>query len=118
MSTEYKYICENCNYKCKYKSIWDKHCDTELHKTGKRKTRCDKKIKAKCPDCDYKTSSSTNMKQHKLNYHSTEEEREKQFKYYCKLCKFGTFGKKLYDNHLTTNKHKIKSQLKNVIHKS
>ena len=115
MSSTYKFICEKCNYKCNYKSIWNKHCGTELHKTGKRKTRYDKKINEKCPDCDHTTASNTNMKQHKLNYHSTEEEREKQFKHYCKLCKFGTFAKKQYDNHLNTKKHKIKFKLNKSI---
>jgi uncharacterized protein YutD len=40
-----EYIRDKCNYSCKYLSIWIKHINTELHKTGIRKTRIDKKPK-------------------------------------------------------------------------
>ena len=46
------------------------------------------------------------MKKHVLNEHSTKEEREKEFKYYCKSCDFGTFSKDTYEVHTNTNKHK------------
>jgi len=36
---EYKYICVNCDYKCKFDCEWKKHCETTLHKTGKRKKK-------------------------------------------------------------------------------
>jgi hypothetical protein len=42
VENEYKYICEKCNYKCDYISQWNKHIETELHKTGKRKKRTNK----------------------------------------------------------------------------
>ncbi len=115
MSSTYKFICKKCNFKCYYKSIWDKHCKTTLHKTGKRKIRDDKKLNGKCTRCNYKTLSNTNMKLHMLNYHSTEKERKDKFKYYCDFCKFGTFAKQLYNKHLNTKKHKIKAKLSEIV---
>ena len=46
------------------------------------------------------------MKKHRLNEHSTIEEREKEFKFYCICCDFGTFLKQTYEIHNNTNKHK------------
>ena len=40
---DYTFYCDKCRYGCKFKSEYDKHCDTGLHKTGKRKPRSDKK---------------------------------------------------------------------------
>ncbi len=36
---EFKYICEKCDYKCRFDCEWKKHCDTTLHKTGKKKEK-------------------------------------------------------------------------------
>jgi hypothetical protein len=36
-------------------------------------------------------------KQHILNYHSNKEEREEGFKYYCKLCDYGSFSKDFFN---------------------
>ena len=55
---------------------------------------------------EYKTKNLTTMKQHKLNEHSTREEREKEFKYYCSYCNFGTFSVDLFNKHNLTEKHK------------
>ena len=106
--TKYKYKCEQCNYKCKFESEWLKHCNTEIHKTGIRKkiVRKNHKQPEKCNKCDYLTKNTFLMKKHRLNEHSTKEEREKQFKYYCKSCDFGTFSKDTYEVHTNTNKHK------------
>lgn len=101
-----KFKCEKCNFKCKFESMWLKHCETELHKTGTRKKRSDSKGIQKCEKCDYKTENQTTMKQHILNEHSTKEEREKGFKYYCKYCNYGTFSKDLHNRHVNTEKHK------------
>ena len=35
---KYKYNCEKCGFKCNYESQWLKHIDTELHKTGIKKS--------------------------------------------------------------------------------
>ena len=45
------------------------------------------------------------MLKHKLNEHATKEEREKEFKYYCFNCDFGTFSSQLYKKHEETKKH-------------
>ena len=33
----YKFNCDKCNFNCQYESLWIKHCNTELHLTGKKK---------------------------------------------------------------------------------
>jgi len=102
-----KYHCERCDFSCNCLSIWTKHTETELHKTGKRKIRKDK-IKGiyKCEKCKYTTKVKSNYKMHILNQHSNGEEKKKEFKYYCDVCNFGTFGEKYYNIHLNTKKHK------------
>ncbi len=100
----YKYNCEKCNFHSNYLTSWKNHKETELHKTGKRKTRSDKKS-SKCQQCDYKSTGSTNLKQHVLNEHSNKEERKKGFKYYCEYCDYGTFAISFYNKHLNTDKH-------------
>jgi hypothetical protein len=108
MSEEkYKYICEQCNFKCEIKGRWEQHLKTTKHQTGKRKIRSDCKDEYKCEKCDYETKHLTTFKQHKLNHHSNKEEREKGFTYYCKLCDLGTFSKDLYKRHIDSDKHKI-----------
>ena len=44
--------------------------------------------------------------EHKLNYHSNKEEREKEFKYYCNYCDYGTFAISFIEKHNNTKKHK------------
>lgn len=102
---EFKHICVNCNFKTNYISQWNKHIATEIHKTGKRKTRSDKKRLDKCPYCDYTSKGNTSMKQHILNEHKSVVERKDNFKYYCEYCDYGTFAKVLYENHKLTKKH-------------
>jgi hypothetical protein len=46
------------------------------------------------------------FKQHKLTEHGTKEEREKEFKFYCKCCDIGTFSKDIYEKHISSDKHK------------
>lgn len=106
MSIEtFKYDCKACNYRTNYISQWNKHIETDLHKTGKRKTRIDKKRVDKCPQCNYTSNGNTNMKQHILNDHGTTDERKNTFKYYCDYCDYGTFAKSLYEKHKQTKKH-------------
>ena len=108
-----KYICEKCNYGTNYKSQWRNHLKTVLHKTGKRKTRTDKKYPDKCPKCDYKPTTNTNMKLHTLNNHSTREERKNEFKYYCEYCDYGTFATTIYNKHIQTKRHNHLKDLAN-----
>jgi hypothetical protein len=102
---EYKYKCENCKFYCNEISKWEKHIETEKHKTGKRS---DYKGGYKCDKCNYETINKITFKQHILNEHSTKSEREKEFKYYCIMCDYGTFSIDLYDRHKLTKKHTLK----------
>ena len=110
--SEYKYNCEKCDYSCKFQSAWNKHINTELHRTGTRKQRSDVKEPYKCDKCNYKTKNIITYKKHMLNEHSNKETREKEFKYYCKYCDIGTFSKDTMNIHNATDKHK-KSVLRN-----
>ncbi|ARF12267.1 hypothetical protein Klosneuvirus_4_82 [Klosneuvirus KNV1] len=104
--TDHKYKCEKCNFASNYKSALNKHYTTELHKTGKRKTRSDTIEPHTCNKCNYKNKNIIAYKKHMLNEHSNKETREKEFKYYCKYCDIGTFSKDTYNEHLETDKHK------------
>ncbi len=103
----FKYICDKCDYKCNYKSQWINHSNTDLHLTGIRKKRSDYKDDTKCDKCDYTTRNIITMKKHILNKHATIEQREKEFKFYCKLCDFGTFSKDTIEVHNNSDKHKL-----------
>ncbi len=107
---ELKYKCEKCNYLTNYKSSYDKHLKSELHLFGKRKERSDKKNK-KCEICNYICSTEINLINHKLIYHSTKEERELKYKYYCKKCDYGINNEVIYKKHLECKKHIVMSQL-------
>lgn len=101
-----KYNCEQCNFKCNTKARWTAHINTELHKTGTKKRRSDYKEPMLCDKCDYSTKNKTTLIKHKLNKHSNIDEREKEFKYYCKVCDFGTFSQDSLSIHNNTDKHK------------
>jgi hypothetical protein len=103
---DYKYVCEKCNYRCNIVSRWDKHINTVLHITGKKKIRSDFKGERECEKCEYKTLNTYSLKEHILNYHCSINEREKEFKFYCKLCDYGTFSKDIIEKHNNTKKHK------------
>ena len=103
----FKYNCSECNFSCNFKSLWEKHIATELHKTGKRKKRNDIKDPYKCKDCNYETKNIVTYKKHILNAHSNKERRENEFKFYCKKCDFGTFSKDTFNGHNETPRHKV-----------
>ena len=100
-----KFNCAKCNFSSNYKSAYDKHLTTELHKTGKRKIRSDMKEPLKCNQCNYKTKNTISYKKHVLNDHADKETRKKEFKYYCKYCDFGTFSQDTMNIHNNTKKH-------------
>jgi hypothetical protein len=102
---EYKYICEKCEFYTNACSAYKIHISSEKHINGKRAIRCDKKYPEKCPKCNYKPTGYTTFLQHTLIYHSTKEEREMKFKYFCKNCDYGTFSEKYFENHKKTEKH-------------
>ncbi len=49
---------------------------------------------------------------HKLNNHSTIEEKKKEFKYYCSYCDFGCLYENFMIKHNETTKHKYKVSIK------
>lgn len=105
---ESKFFCEKCNYRTDIASCYKQHLETILHKTGKRKERCDKTL-YKCNDCNHENYNKQNFLIHVLNNHATKEERKEKFKYYCDFCDFGIFVKSMMDTHMRTNKHIVKS---------
>ena len=107
---EYKYKCEKCNYNTNIKLSYDRHLKSYFHITGERKIRSDKKnIIYKCECCIYETNNKNNYKTHKLNNHSSNEEKKNFFYNYCEKCNFGCFSNTSYLMHLETKKHKIKT---------
>ena len=111
MLKKFPYQCEKCNFKCKYKSEYERHCTSILHKTCKRGVKKNK-VNRVCQFCKlYEASCNTNLKNHILINHKTAEEREKEYPNYCKTCDYGSFSKKLFDKHLTTKKHKKKEEM-------
>lgn len=102
---KYKYICDKCNYKCKFECEWKKHLNTGLHQSGVRKKRNDYEEIQKCNKCEYKVQNKVMMKEHYLNEHANKKEREDEYKYYCKECDFGTFCEKRMIKHKETKKH-------------
>ena len=106
MTDSYKFICTTCDFRTNHPSRWKQHTATDLHKTGKRKPRSDKKHLDKCPKCNYTAKSNTTLKQHILIKHGTTEEKQTGFSYYCQDCDYGTFAKPSYDKHCLTTKHK------------
>ena len=105
MEPEIKFNCVQCNFKCNEPSRWGKHLSTQKHITGIRKIRSDFAGPYKCDKCLYETKNIVIFKQHKLTEHGTKEEREKEFKFYCKCCDFGSFSKDIYKTHTDSEKH-------------
>jgi hypothetical protein len=103
---DYNHICHKCNYKTDLLSSYKKHLESTLHKTGRRKVRVDRKVDIyKCDKCNYETANKIIFKQYELNEHSNKEEREKEFKYYCKICDIGTFSKDNWNIHESSQRH-------------
>jgi hypothetical protein len=103
---KYKFICDKCNYKTNLKSLILQHNETELHKTGERgKKPIKEKEIFKCSDCEFYSTNKNNYLTHKLNNHSTKEERKKQFKYYCDSCDFGVFTESSFEKHKNSLRH-------------
>ncbi len=100
-----KYTCDKCNFKTNISAKWKNHINTELHITGHRKKRSDCIDPYKCENCNYETKNKTTLLKHKLNKHSSKDTRIDNFKYYCKLCDYGTFSIDSFNNHNNTKKH-------------
>ena len=107
MSSEFKYFCEKCNYGTDIRYSLIQHNNTTLHKTGViKKTKLKEKEHYNCNNCDYNTPNKNNFMTHKLNNHSTKEERKQEFKYYCETCDFGVFTESSFEKHKDTIRHK------------
>ncbi len=96
--------CEKCNYKTNQKSNLEKHNKTEKHLLGLRKIRKDKK-ENKCVLCNKIFSSCQSLKNHEISKHKDEENKKKEYKYYCEYCGFGNDIEKLYKKHTENKKH-------------
>lgn len=107
----HKYYCEKCNYGTNIKHCLLQHNETNYHKTG-LKVRKEEKVIYKCELCDYENVNKNNYLTHKLNNHSTKEERKEKFKYYCDKCDFGVFTESMFNQHNETKRHK---RLSNII---
>ena len=99
--------CEKCNKTFTSNAHYLIHCETELHKTGERGKKLIKEKEIfSCDKCDFSSTNKNNYLTHKLNNHSTKEERKQQFKYYCDICDVGVFSESSFNNHKETIRHK------------
>jgi hypothetical protein len=107
---KFKYYCEKCNYGTDIKNSMALHNNSILHITGTAGKRNVKKKEIKkvykCENCDYISNNKNNYLVHKLNKHSTKEDRKKEYKFYCELCDFGILSKTSYNKHLDSLTHK------------
>ncbi len=62
-----------------------------------------------CNSCDYKTDVKITFTNHILSKHSTPEQRQKQYPYYCAKCDIGSMSPSIFKNHCVTPSH-----LKNI----
>jgi hypothetical protein len=105
--SEYKYYCEKCNYGTKLKHSFLQHNESAVHLTGMHGgIPLIVREEYKCEQCDFNTNNKNNYMTHKLNNHSTKEERTLGFKYYCETCDFGVFTESSYNKHTQTVRHK------------
>jgi hypothetical protein len=102
---EKTYKCEKCNYGTNVKHAYEKHLETEKHKTGKCKTKSNKLYPEKCEKCGYVPYNNQSYVQHILKLHATIEEKKEKFKFYCEKCNYGTYYEKYYNKHLENKIH-------------
>ncbi len=90
--------CETCNYKTLKPSDWLKHINSQKHqrKGEKKPTNCDK--------CDYVSTTHWNVKIHKLQNHSSAEEKSKH-KFYCADCDTICLCSAYFKKHMEGKKH-------------
>jgi len=101
-----KYYCEKCNYGTKLKHSFLQHNESAVHITGLHGGKeIVVKEEYKCTQCDFITTNKNNYMTHKLNNHSTKEERKTGFKHYCDACDFGVFTESSYNKHCMTIRH-------------
>lgn len=111
MSDEYKYYCDKCSYGTNVNHSFTRHNESVLHQTGKKKKKSEKiKETHDCSKCDYSSTNKNNYLTHKLNNHSTKEERKAGFNHYCEMCDVGVFTKTSFHNHLGSKRHIVKCE--------
>jgi hypothetical protein len=111
-----KFYCEQCNFKCDFQVFYDRHLKTNKHINGKI-TRVHTKPRVKkdpiiytCEKCDFTSTHLYNYKTHILNNHSSNEDKKKEFPYYCECCNIGIFAESVFNKHLLSKKHVMKSK--------
>ena len=106
---KFKYSCKKCDYFTNDKCYLIRHKKTNKHKNIDT-PRSDKKMPDKCESCSYVPTSYMIYRRHKLTEHSSKEQREKDFTYYCKACDFGCFNKSGYIVHTESKRHQRRNE--------
>lgn len=97
---DYKFTCEMCKFKCKYNSGWLDHVSSKKHQQQGTQTV----YKCNITNCNYESPSHWNLKIHKMNNHSTKEERASS-KYYCNDCDQVFFSPIYFERHNIGKRH-------------
>ena len=98
MESDKKYSCHHCNFETDKPYSWIRHCESAKHlRQGQRKTH-------KCPECDFESIGTWNLKIHMLSQHATKEERS-EYKYHCSACDVIFISKLYYEKHMQGQKH-------------
>lgn len=103
-----EYVCEKCHFITEYKNSYELHLQSQLHLTGRRKVRKDKKIPDKCPHCLYTTKVKTSMDTHIIRHHMSPEEQKEKMNFYCEHCNVGTSSEAQFIRHNNAKRHKNK----------
>jgi hypothetical protein len=102
----FKFFCEKCKYGTNIKQTYNRHILSGLHINGTKTITPRNIITYTCNECNnFQTKNKYNFTTHKLNYHSTKQQRKETYKYYCDTCDFGVFSSQSIDNHIKSNKH-------------
>lgn len=102
---DWKHFCETCNFGCNYESTWNQHIETKKHNNNGTLIRQKKFCNNKCDKCYFEARHQESLLVHTLTKHSTSDDREKGFKFYCIDCDYGTFYENAYKSHCQTKKH-------------
>ena len=112
--TEYKYICEPCNFKAKYYSLLETHKTRQKHFMNTGEIIIKKKYY--CKPCDFRTpylwhmTRHKNGRDHKKNVNPPEQK-------ICSMCPYKSYDQTNFRRHL--NKHKKKqTHIKRIKFKS
>ncbi len=106
------FYCKKCDYNCKTLFCYERHIKSGKHINGKitRTSSNNEKLIHKCNICNFTSDHLYNFKSHLLNNHSTNDEKKKEFTYYCEYCNTGMFAESVFKKHISSKKHLIKSK--------